>query len=158
MGDKYLMTLYPSVWPLPFGVTIMEDRNPEHNYVVPPSQVQCWPVKLGDYQQVLITAVHNGMIGNQNNTIRAWLSVDPNGSNVIPPQFGTRLEIHLTTIGRSWCFYEVGLQPENMAKAEVSYIIDPKTIYYFNIQNLENKGNPYYLRFTFMRDGSTIEL
>ena len=136
----------------------MKDYNPEHNYAVLASQTQCWPVKLGDYQQVLITAVHNGMISNQNNTIRAWLSVDPNGSNVMPPQFGTKLNVHLTTIGHSWCFYELGLPIENIATADVSYIINPTVIYYFNIQNLENKQNPYYLRFTFMKDGSTLDL
>jgi len=158
MPDKYSMTVYPSVWPLPYGISIRTDYAEQHNYAIPRSQTQCWPVKLDDFQQVLITAVHNGITQNQQNTIKAWLSVDPNGPNVMPAVYGTSLDIHLGLIGNSWCFHIVDLEPSQIAVAAVSYIINPTTQYYFNLRNLENKDNSYYLKFTFMRDGSTIEL
>lgn len=156
--DKYLMKTYPSVWPLPFGVTIQDEYQPEHNYALPRSQTHCWTVNLVDFQQVKIVAVHNGIIGNQQNTIKAWLSIDPNGSSILPVVYGTLCNIHLGLIGNSWCYYTPGLDPSLVAEAEVQYVIDPTLTYYFNLQNLENKDNSYYLKFTFMKDGDTIEL
>ncbi len=152
------MTLYPSVWPLPYGISIRTDYAEEHNYAIPRSQTQCWPVKLNEFQQVLISAVHNGLTKNQQKTLRGWLSKDPNGPNVLPAAYGVSLDIHLGLIGNTWCFHIVDLEQQNKLTADVSYIIDPAQQYYFNIQNLENKDNSYYLKFTFWKDGSTIEL
>lgn len=152
------MTLYPSVWPLPYGISIRTDYSEEHNYAIPRSQTQCWPVKLNDFQQVLISAVHNNYYQNQQKTIRSWLSVDPNGSNVMPAIYGASLDIHLGLIGNTWCFHTVGLDASLLLPADVTYVIDPNRQYYFNMQNVENKDNSYYLKFTFWKDGSTIEL
>lgn len=152
------MTVYPSVWPLPYGVSIRTDYSEQHNYSIPRSQTQCWPVKLNDFQQVLISAVHNNYTKNQQKTVRAWLSVDPNGSNILPAAYGARLDIHLGLIGNSWCFHIVDLDKSQVLPADVTYVIDPNKQYYFNLQNLENKDNSYYLKFTFSKDGSTIEL
>jgi hypothetical protein len=152
------MTVYPSVWPLPYGISIRSDYSEEHNYAIPRSQTQCWPVKLNDFQQVQIMAVHNTYVQNQQKTIRAWLSVDPNGRNILPSIYGASLNIHLGLIGNSWCFHTVDIEQSQILPADVKYIIDPNQQYYFNLQNVENKDNSYYLKFTFAKDGSTIEL
>jgi hypothetical protein len=158
MPDKYSMTLYPSVWPLPYGISIRTDYEEQHNYAIPRSQTQCWPVKLDDFQQVLITAVHNTYVQNQQNTLRAWLSIDPNGSNVLPAAYGVNLNIHLGLIGNSWCFHIVNIDNAHVLPANVTYIIEQTKQYYFNVQNVENKDNSYYLKFTFAKDGATIDL
>jgi hypothetical protein len=155
--NKYIMTLYPSVWPLPYGVSIREDLSPDHNYAIPRSQTQCWAVKLGDWQQVQIAAVHNGFIGNQPWTIRAWLSADPNGSNILPVALGARRAVNLSGIGNKWCFYAYRLDTALLQEADINFNIDPNHIYYFNLQNLENKDNAYYLRFTYKSHDVTLE-
>lgn len=150
--------LYPNVWPLPYGVTIPTVRNPEHNYSIPRSQTQCWQVKLDLYDQVYITAVWNGLVSNQTGTIRCWMSSYPNGPDVLPVSYGNKLNAHLSTMGRSWCFYKQGIDVASLQPADIAYPIYADKIYYFNVQNLENKDNSYYLRFTFIGDGSKIEL
>lgn len=152
------MTVYPSVWPLPYGVSIRTDYSEEHNYAIPRSQTQCWPVKLNEFQQVQIMAVHNTYTQNQQKTIRAWLSVDPNGRNILPAPYGANLNIHLGLIGNSWCFHVINMDQLQVLPADVTYTIDPDRQYYFNLQNVENKDNSYYLKFTFAKYGSTIEL
>lgn len=151
------MTLYPSVWPLPYGITIPKERSPEYTYSIPRSQTQCWEVIMADWQQVRITAVHNSIIGNQNLTIRAWMSIDPNGPSIIQPISVIPSTVNLTVIGTSWTFYKTDINPEIIEKSDIVYPIDNGPIHYFNIQNCENKDNSYYLRFTFMRDGTTLD-
>jgi len=150
------MTLAPSVWPLPYGVTIRTDYSPDHNYAIPRSQTQCWPVQLNEYQQVNIAAIHNGWIGHQAWTLRAWLSPDPSGGNVLPSAYGVRQNVHLTYAGNTWDFYAVGLPPNLIQNANTAYVINPAQIYYFNIQNISNTDDGYYCRFTFTGAGTTL--
>lgn len=150
--------LYPNVWPLPYGVTIRTDYSPEHNYLITKSQTQCWKVELEEYQQVYITAVWNGLVGNQTGTIRCWMSQSPNGPDILPVVFGNQLNVRLSTLGRSWSFYEQNIDSNLIVKADIMYPIYAKQIYYFNVKNLENKNNSYYLRFTFIKDGNKIDL
>lgn len=152
------MTLYPSVWPLPYGVTIPKEHNPEHNYSIPRSQTQCWEVIMGDWQQVRIVVSHNNLIGNQNLTIRAWMSIDPNGPSIIPPLSVIPSTVHVTTIGTSWTFYKTIVDPSMVEQSDIVYPIGPASIHYFNIQNCENRDNGYYLRFTFIADGATLDV
>ena len=152
------MFTYPSVWPLPYGVSIREDHSPDHNYAIPRSQTQCWVVKLQNWQQVKIAAIHNGFIGNQPWTIRAWLSRDPNGENILPVVYGARRTVSLSAMGDTWCFYANGTDAAALLPATVSFGIDPTHTYYFNLQNLENKDNAYYCRFTYQSGDATLEL
>lgn len=152
------MTLYPSVWPLPYGITIPSEYSPEHNYAIPRSQTQCWKVVLGDWDQVQMAAVHNSSIGNQTSTIRAWMGADPNGASIIPPLSTVPTNVHLTVLGYTWVFYKAGMDLSQLEPSNVKYVIDPAHIYYFNVQNCENKDNSYYLRFTFKRGDATLEL
>ena len=154
--DKYRMTVYPSVWPLPYGVTVRTDLSPDHNYAIPRSQTQCWPMTMGDYQQVTINAMHNGWIGNQAWVLRGWLSADPAGSNVLPAAYGARRNVHLSYHGNSWNFYVAGLPADQLASADTSYPIDPSLTYYFCIQNTANEDDSYYLRFTYQGAGATL--
>jgi hypothetical protein len=152
------MTLYPTVWPLPYGTTIKTDYSPEHNYELPRSQTQCWEIKLDTWEQVHITSVHNGFLGNQSHTIRAWLSEDPSGTNVIPPLTTITGNVKLGGIGNTWTFYRRGLDKNLITPADCVFAIDPGVLYYFNFQNLENKDNSYFVRFTFSNGIIILEL
>ena len=149
------MTFAPSVWPLPYGVSIRTDYSSDHNYALPRSQTQCWPVQLKNALQVTIVAMQNGWMNHQAWTMRGWLSIDPNGDNILPAVYGINRNVHLSFSGNSWNFYSLGSIPE---KANVSYLIDPTQIYYFNIQNVSNEDESYYCRFTFVGKGTNIIL
>ena len=152
------MTLAPSVWPLPFGVSIRTDYSPDHNYSLPRSQTQCWPVQLNSYQQVIIAAIHNGWISSQAWTLRGWLSIDPGGSNILSSVYGICQNVHLTFSGNTWNFHTVEVKSNTLEKADISFIIDPNQIYYFNIQNTSNSDESYYSRFTFIGKDTRIVL
>lgn len=113
---------------------------------------------MGDWQQVRIVVSHNNLIGNQNLTIRAWMSIDPNGPSIIPPLSVIPSTVHVTTIGTSWTFYKTIVDPSMVEQSDIVYPIGPASIHYFNIQNCENRDNGYYLRFTFIADGATLDV
>lgn len=113
---------------------------------------------MEDWQQVRIVAAHTSVVGNQNLTVRAWMSIDPNGPSIIPPLSVIPNTVHLTTIGTSWTFYRAGIDPSTIEKSDITYLIDENPIHYFNIQNCENRDNGYYLRFTFMSDGASLDV
>lgn len=154
--DKYLMTTYPSVWPLPYGVSIRTDYSADHNYAIPRSQTQCWPVTLGDYQQVVINAMHNGWLGHQAWVLRGWLSADPAGNNILPAAYGANQNVHLNYQGNSWNFHIANLAKDSTQPAAIEYLIDPNAIYYFNVQNTSNIDDGYYLRFTYYGNDTTL--
>jgi len=143
------MTVFPSVWPLPYGVSIRNDFSPDHNYSIPRSQTQCWAVTLGQNTQVVINSLHNGWVGNQAWTLRAWLSIDPAGNNVLPVQYGTRRNIHLNYKGNSWNFHIANLHQDQILSADTTYIIQNDITYYFCIQNTSNEDDGYFLKFTY---------
>lgn len=112
---------------------------------------------MADWQQVRITAMHNNYIGNQSLSIRAWMSKDPNGPSIIPPISVIPRTVNLTTIGTSWTFYKPSIDPASIKPSDIMYVIDNQDLHYFNIQNCENRDNGYYLRFTFMSDGTIFD-
>ena len=88
--------------------------------------------------------------------MRGWLSLSPNGQNVLPvSSFRTR-DVHLGDFGNSWCFYDVYEPPLQIQPAQITFAIEPNVQgdggipgYWFNIQNLDGKENAYYLRFDY---------
>jgi len=150
------MNTFPSVWPLPYGINIRKDYSEEHNYFIARSQTDCWPLQLNDYDQVRVSSVFNGWEGTLPNTIKAWLGYDPNGGNIIPPLSTYPSQVHLGKIGNTWLFYKNKPNYNKCEKANIEWMIDPSHLYYFNLQNLENKDNAYYLKFEFMKNNSIM--
>jgi hypothetical protein len=84
--------------------------------------------------------------------MRAWLSINPNGINVLPALFENR-SVRLGALGNSWCFYSDQLQASQAKEAQIQFPVNPTQLgdgdipaYWFNIQNLDNKENAYYLQ------------
>lgn len=156
-------------YPLPVtppGVNIRTDYSPTFNYAIPLMQTDCWPVRFTwqgqghPWQQVLITSRQNTYWSQQQGTMRAWLSLDPNGINILPiSSFRTR-DIHLGDLGNNWCFYDVYEPPLQIQPAQIQFGISPNARgdgdipgYWFNIQNLDGKENAYYLRMDYFGYG-----
>ena len=126
---------YPSIWPLPYGVIIRNDHNKEYNYAIKGSQTQCWPIMLKEFDQVTLNALHNGWLGHQAWVLRAWMSVEPGGSNILPALFGTRRNVHLGYFGNSWTFHVPELPHCDQEHSDTNFWIYRDKQYYFNIQN-----------------------
>ena len=108
---------------------------------------------LPDWQQVVITANQNSFWSQQQGTMLAWLSIDPNGINVIPPGLaGNR--VNLNGLGNTWCYYDQQLPLQQVKQAQARMPINVNQLgsgdipaYWFNIQNIDNTQNAYYLQF-----------
>ena len=145
--SQFIMPLVPP------GVNIRTDYSPTNNYAIPQSQTDCWPTRLAPlWQQVVITALQNTYWSQQQGTMRAWLSINPNGINVLPALFENR-SVRLGALGNSWCFYSDQLQASQAKEAQIQFPVNPTQLgdgdipaYWFNIQNLDNKENAYYLQ------------
>lgn len=138
----------------PFGVNIRTDYSPTHNYAIPLMQTDCWPVRLQpSWQQVVISAVQMNAWGQQQGSLLAWLSINPNGINYIPPQIRSG-SVHLQLVGVTWCFYDENIDPGLIKPAALQFPIKVGQLgdgdipaYWFNMQNLDGKENAYYLQF-----------
>ena len=147
---------YPNVWPLPYGTILRNDHSTDYNYAIERSQIQCWPVTLDCWDQVTLNAIHNGWIGHQAWVLRAWMSNEPGGSNILPALFGARRNIHLGYFGNSWTFHALNLPKEFITPANVEFWIYREKTYYFNIQNTSNISDGYYLMFTYKNNCDSL--
>lgn len=150
----------------PYGVNIRTDYSATYNYAIPLMQTDCWPMQLQmpnllPWQQVVIISQQNSFWSQQQGTMRAWLSINPNGINVIPSVIRNRT-VNLQGIGTSWCFYDVNLPQDQIKPAQLQFGIDLNVQgdggnqgYFFNIQNLSGQENAYYLRFEYSGHGGT---
>jgi hypothetical protein len=153
--DKYGMTQDIKPITLP-GINIRDDYSPTYNYALPLMQTDCWHIKLApDWDQVIITAQQNSFWSQQHGTMRAWLSLTPNGTTVLPPEMrqgGLRLQ----GVGTQWCFYRAGLEPRLEHQVAVQFPIDPFAEgdgnilgWWWNVQNLSGQENAYYFQSTY---------
>jgi len=144
-------------YPLPLtppGVNIRQDYSPTNQYTIPQSQTDCWPMRLApDWQQCVIAANQSTFWSQQQGTMLLWLSIDPNGINVIPPGFaGNR--INLNGLGNTVCYYADTLSADQIKPAQAAWPLNVNQLgtgsipaYWLNIQNIDNTQNAYYLQF-----------
>ena len=136
------------------GVNIRTDYSPTNQYTIPQSQTDCWPMRLApDWQQCVISANQSTFWSQQQGTMLMWLSIDPNGINVIPPGFaGNR--INLNGLGNTVCYYADTLSADQIKPAQAAWPLNVNQLgtgsipaYWLNIQNIDNTQNAYYLQF-----------
>ena len=154
--NKYPVMVY---YPLPLtppGVNIRQDYSVTHQYTIPQSQTDCWPMRLlPDWQQVVISANQSTFWSQQQGTMLAWLSINPNGINVIPPGLAG-IRVNLNGLGNTWCFYNDQLALDQVKPAQASMPINVNQLgdgnipaYWFNVSNIDNKQNAYFLQFEY---------
>lgn len=146
-------------YPLPLtqpGVNIRQDYSPTNQYTVPPSQTDCWPMRLApDWQQCVVTGNQSLYWSQQQGTLLMWLSINPNGINVIPPGLpGNR--INLNGLGCTVCYYADTLPRDQVKPAQASMPLNVNQLgdgdipaYWLNISNIDNTQNAYYLQFQY---------
>lgn len=146
---------------VPPGINVRVDRSDTYNYAIPPMQTDCWPVRLiPDWDQVIIVCVQNSFWSQQQGSVRAWLSITPNDSNIIPMERRDRT-VRLQGIGSSWLFHRFGKEP--IGEAQIVFPVDPFAVgdaaipgYWMNFQNTSGQENSYYFQSTYSNSGATL--
>ena len=144
-------------YPLPLtppGVNIRQDYSPTNQYTVAASQTDCWPMRLApDWQQCVVTGNQSLFWSQQQGTMLMWLSIDPNGINVIPPGMAGN-KINLNGLGNTVCYYADDLAQDKVKPAQAQMPLNVNQLgtgdipaYWLNIQNIDNTQNAYYLQF-----------
>jgi len=134
-----------SLWPSVPGVNIITELDPQGFYTIPQSQIFVFPFSLVfPYDQVKISAGHTSFYSNQQGTIRAWISNQPNGRS-ITGDFNANLDnVNLPGDGFKWIFHLLKNQPYDAEDIDLTQWIYPDTDYFMCFKNLENKNNGLY--------------
>jgi hypothetical protein len=139
-----------TAYPLPYGVTIVREIAPNDYYTVPRSQTICWPWTLGSARSVKIAAQHVSFYNNQQNTVRMWCSLEPNGRSITIAPYAGLESIRLNGDGYVWNFYDVAHPENRIDDVNLNQWIDPAQTYFINAQNLENRDNHAYLKIIYL--------
>jgi hypothetical protein len=139
---------YSVPYQLPFGVTIIQKHTKDDYYEILASRVNCFGFTLENEHSIKIVGQHVTFYENQQNTIRVWPSIEPNGGNLNSIPYSNMQSIKIGGQGFIWNFYDIS-HPEYQLAGDVNLNvpISPNTPYYMNVQNLENKTNHFYLKF-----------
>lgn len=133
--------------PLPY-VNIITERSPDHLYVIDRGVTAVFPIQLQQEDAILINASHTSLYNNQNGTIVAWPSEQVAGQSITIGVTQNPSRVNLLGNGFSWLLYRRGMDPKLFSDAYIKMQIDPNVNYYMCFQNLENKINYFYVKFT----------
>jgi hypothetical protein len=134
---------------LPQNTSVVNHLNENHTYTLPSSHTYCFPFQLVTrWQQVVIdlantTPFENVFIPG----IRSWPSKEAAGQSITSAPRQTEAYLNLPPSGVKWNFYLNGLDPKIIETADVKTLIFSDTIYWMNVQNLQNKPNYFFCRF-----------
>jgi hypothetical protein len=141
---------------IPYGVNLKLRESRDHNYEIYRSQVDSFPFILtGEFEQIIVAGQHTAYANTQNWSISMWASEEPNGIS-ITTAFPNVSEPRLSAAGFVWNLFDntnpslANVPKSYVRRIDYSQPIAKNKIYYWNVQNLENKNNAYYLRFIFL--------
>ena len=137
-------------YPLPFGINVIRDFNENNLYQIAKSQTAVFPFKLNPFSAIRVEAGHSSFYDNQAGTISAWPSDQINGRSITGYANSNQNRINIQGEGFSWLFHPINADLRNYKEASISQWIDPNREYYMCFQNLENKDNGLYLKFTYI--------
>lgn len=129
------------------GIKTITAHSPDLMYSIKKSQVIVFPFKL-DSCAKRIEASHNLLYNNQHSSILAWASNEPNGRSITGNNNPSLSRTNLTSRGSSWLFHLLETNLKGFEPAQISQWIYPNQTYYMCFQNLENKDNVIYVKFT----------
>lgn len=136
---------------LPQNTSVVNHLNENHTYTLAPSHTLCFPFQLVTrWQQVLIdlantTPFENVFIPG----MRSWPSREAAGQSITAAPLQTQASINLPPSGVKWLFYRDNLDPKILKDTDVSTLVAEDTIYWMNVQNLQNRENYFYCRFRY---------
>lgn len=134
---------------LPQNTSVVNQLNENHTYTINASQTLCFPFQLVTrWQQVVIdlastTPFENVFVPGT----RSWPSREAAGSSMTSSPLQTQASINLPPSGVKWNFYRSEIDPKIICEADIKAEIFPDTIYWMNVQNLQNKPNYFFCRF-----------
>lgn len=125
-------------------------ESPTGYYIIPQSTCFYTPIQIPANSWVKITLAHTNFDRNQTLTIRGWASATPQGISLtsIPDAFEGW--IAPAKVGLSVGFYDV-LSPGKIDNTLLwSRGLKPNVTYYWNIRNMENRQNGFYMKIDYL--------
>lgn len=150
-SDKYLMPVYFSDQ-LPQGSSIVSTLNSDHSYTLPASRTLCFPFTMRRYySQVIIdiadiTPFENCFVPS----VRCWASTVAAGQSMTADPNSALATVNPGPNGATWNFWLTDqVKTKDIRLADINRAISNGTVYWMNVQNLQNKDSFFFLRFTF---------
>jgi len=137
---------------LPQGAYIITRYSPTYQYNLPQATTYCFPFKLtGQMQQVAVNAAMTTPFENVFIPgLRSWASAEPAGISITMTNQAQQ-SLTLPPTGVVWDFWDVNLQGQiQLVPNNINGWIFPDQLYWFNIQNVQNRPNSFYCRFNFL--------
>ena len=134
---------------LPQNTSVVNHLNENHTYTLPPSHTFCFPFQLVTrWQHVVIdlantTPFENVFVPG----IRSWPSREAAGQSMTSAPLQTQASINLPPSGVKWNFYRYAIDNLKLCEADITAPVEADTIYWMNVQNLQNKANYFFCRF-----------
>lgn len=138
---------------LPQGAYIVTRFDPTYQYSLPQSTTYCFPFKLtGNMQQIVVNAAMTTPFENVFIPgVRSWASLEPAGISISASPLQSQQTLTLPPTGVIWDFWSSALNGQIvLAPNNVNSWINPNTLYWFNVQNVQNRPNSFYCRFNFL--------
>jgi hypothetical protein len=83
--------------------------------------------------------------------VRSWASAEPSGISLTNSPLQSQQTITLSPTGAVWDFWDISLQKSiDLAPSNVNTWINHNQLYWFNVQNVQNRPNSFYCRFNFL--------
>ena len=143
-------TNYQVPFVLPYGTIIVSQPSQDDCYVITQGQVMCFGFTLGNAKAIKVIGQHVSFYHTQNYTIRMWAALEPNGRSITISPFSGNESVKLNAEGYIWNFYDINYPNYQICNANLNQWISNGQTYYFNVQNLENRENHFYLKFVYI--------
>lgn len=138
---------------LPQGAYIITKFDPTYQYNLPQSTTFCFPFKLtGPMQQVTVNAAMTTLFENVFIPgLKSWASIEPAGISITNTPLQSQQTLTLPPTGVIWNFWDVARQAHiELPPSNVNSWIKHGQLYWFNVQNIQNRPNSFYCRFNFI--------
>lgn len=150
------MTSY-TAWPPLFGIKIIDQLSDDGFYTIPRSQTIVFPFRLmNGVAAVQVDAGHTTFYGNQQGTIRGWASNEIKGRSISADTDPALSSINLQGDGYHWLYHRLDVdiktldRSPDLPEVDQAQWVYPDRPYFMCFQNLENKDNGLYARFTYI--------
>jgi len=157
-SNKYPMPVYYT-GTVPQGADIITQLDPSFRYILPASRTSCFAFRLpvGAHQLVIDMANTTPFQNVYIPGIRSWCSTEPAGPSITALPRAGESTINLPPSGAKWNFWLIDLEGQFvLADANIHHWIYGGVIYWMNVQNLQNRDNNFFCRFTYTGPGVNI--
>jgi hypothetical protein len=148
-----MLLSYTPPYPLNYGVYIVPGPTPDNHYKLLRSKTLCFPFTLGEYNNILVAAKQTTYQECYIPFVRMWPSLEPNGNSISASPNAQLSSIKLFGAGFSWNFFDIEMPQLGTQiyspPVDLNQWISRGAVYFINVQNLQNKDDNFYLKFTY---------